>query len=328
MTLVKSKSPLLELRNVKKYYPIRGGLLKKVQGHVKAVEAVSLSLLEGESLGVVGESGCGKSTLGKTILGLEEITDGKVIFRDTEIQHLSNKNRNDFKKQMQMIFQDPYASLNPRQRIGDALEEVFVIHTNLSKQERKEKVIGLLREVGLNEDHYDRYPHEFSGGQRQRIGIARAIALNPSLIICDEAVSALDVSVQAQVLKLLKSLQAKYQLTYLFISHDLGVVRYFCDRVLVMYLGNTVELAPVDKLYKNPLHPYTKALLSAIPRPKVGKRHEKIRLTGEIPNPANPPSGCTFRTRCPLATDLCGQKKPEWKEVEENHFVACHHVEA
>ncbi|PGM58114.1 dipeptide ABC transporter ATP-binding protein [Bacillus sp. AFS053548] len=328
MTLTKSKSTLLELRNVKKYYPIRGGLLKKVQGHVKAVEEVSLTLLEGESLGVVGESGCGKSTLGKTILGLEDITDGKVFFKNTEIQHLSNKSRNDFKKQMQMIFQDPYASLNPRQRIGDALEEVFVIHTNLSKQERKEKVIGLLREVGLNEDHYDRYPHEFSGGQRQRIGIARAIALNPSLIICDEAVSALDVSVQAQVLKLLKSLQAKYNLTYLFISHDLGVVRYFCDRVLVMYLGNTVELAPADKLYNNPLHPYTKALLSAIPRPKVGKRPEKIRLTGEIPNPANPPSGCTFRTRCPLATDLCGQEKPEWKEIEENHFVACHHVDA
>jgi len=328
MTLTKSKSTLLELRNVKKYYPIRGGLLKKVQGHVKAVEEVSLTLLEGESLGIVGESGCGKSTLGKTILGLEDITDGKVFFKETEIQHLSNKNRNDFKKQMQMIFQDPYASLNPRQRIGDALEEVFVIHTNLSKQERKEKVIGLLREVGLNEDHYDRYPHEFSGGQRQRIGIARAIALNPSLIICDEAVSALDVSVQAQVLKLLKSLQAKYKLTYLFISHDLGVVRYFCDRVLVMYLGNTVELAPADKLYNNPLHPYTKALLSAIPRPKVGKRPEKIRLTGEIPNPANPPSGCTFRTRCPLATDLCGQVKPEWKEIVENHFVACHHVDA
>ncbi|WP_088041399.1 ABC transporter ATP-binding protein [Bacillus sp. EAC] len=326
MILTKSKSPLLELKKVKKYYPIRGGLLKKVQGHVKAVEEVSLSLLEGESLGVVGESGCGKSTLGKTILGLEDITEGKVLFKNNEIQHLTNKHRNEFKREMQMIFQDPYASLNPRQRIGNALEEVFVMHTKLSKQERKEKVLDLLREVGLNADHYDRYPHEFSGGQRQRIGIARAIALNPSLIICDEAVSALDVSVQAQVLKLLKSLQSKYQLTYLFISHDLGVVRYFCDRVLVMYLGNTVELAPADKLYKNPLHPYTKALLSSIPRPKVGKRAEKIRLTGEIPNPANPPSGCTFRTRCPLATDLCKQLKPEWKEIEENHFVACHHV--
>ena len=328
MTLIKNKSTLLELQKVKKYYPIRGGLLKKVQGQVKAVEEVSLALFEGESLGVVGESGCGKSTLGKTILGLEDITDGKVLFKNIEIQQLANKQRNEFKKEMQMIFQDPYASLNPRQRIGDALEEVFVIHTKLSKQERKEKVLGLLREVGLNEDHYDRYPHEFSGGQRQRIGIARAIALNPSLIICDEAVSALDVSVQAQVLKLLKSLQSKYQLTYLFISHDLGVVRYFCDRVLVMYLGNTVELAPADKLYKNPLHPYTKALLSSIPRPKVGKKPEKIRLTGEIPNPANPPSGCTFRTRCPLATDLCKQVKPDWKEIEENHFVACHYVNA
>jgi oligopeptide/dipeptide ABC transporter ATP-binding protein len=320
------KPSLLKLEQVKKYFPIKGGLLKRTQGHVKAVEDVSLEVFEGESIGIVGESGCGKSTLGRTILGLEEITEGKVSYKNQEIQGLSGRERKSITKEMQMIFQDPYASLNPRQRIGNALEEVFVMHTDLSSEERKQKVVSLLKEVGLKEEHYDRYPHEFSGGQRQRIGIARAIALNPSMIICDEAVSALDVSVQAQVLKLLKDLQEKYQLTYLFISHDLGVVRYFCDRVLVMYLGNTFELASSEKLYEKPLHPYTQALLSSIPRPKVGKKRDRIRLTGEIPNPANPPSGCPFHTRCPIATDVCKQAKPEWKEVEGDHFVACHHV--
>ncbi|MBM7585897.1 peptide/nickel transport system ATP-binding protein/oligopeptide transport system ATP-binding protein [Bacillus pakistanensis] len=321
------QSSILKLEGVKKYFPIKGGILKRVQGHVKAVENVTLEVYEGESLGIVGESGCGKSTLGRTVLGLEEVTNGKIFFQNQELQNLSNRERLPFKKQMQMIFQDPYASLNPRQRIGDALEEVFVMHTKLSGKERKAKVIELLQEVGLKEEHYDRYPHEFSGGQRQRIGIARAIALNPSVIICDEAVSALDVSVQAQVLKLLKNLQSKYGLTYLFISHDLGVVRYFCDRVMVMYLGNTAELASAKQLYENPLHPYTKALLSSIPRPKVGGNRDRIRLQGEIPNPANPPSGCAFHTRCPLASDVCKQVKPEWRDMGENHFVACHHVE-
>jgi oligopeptide/dipeptide ABC transporter ATP-binding protein len=325
-TAIKTSS-ILRLEGVKKYYPIKGGILKRIQGHVKAVENVSLEVFEGESLGIVGESGCGKSTLGRTIIGLEDVTKGKVIFRNKEIQHLSDRQRLPFKKELQMIFQDPYASLNPRQRIGDALEEVFVIHTKLSSKERREKVVELLKEVGLKEEHYNRYPHEFSGGQRQRIGIARAIALNPSIIICDEAVSALDVSVQAQVLKLLKKLQTKYGLTYLFISHDLGVVRYFCDRVLVMYLGNTAELAPTKQLYENPLHPYTRALLSSIPRPKVGRNHQRIHLLGEIPNPANPPSGCAFHTRCPLATEVCKQVKPEWRNKGNNHFVACHHVE-
>nr|WP_230980927.1 dipeptide ABC transporter ATP-binding protein [Rossellomorea arthrocnemi] len=321
------KSSILKLESVKKYYPIKGGLLKRVQGHVKAVEDVSLEMFEGESLGVVGESGCGKSTLGRAVLGLEPVTEGKVIFREQELQHLSERNRLPFKKQMQMIFQDPYASLNPRQRIGDALEEVFIMHTKLSSKNRKEKVYELLKEVGLKEEHYDRYPHEFSGGQRQRIGIARAIALNPSVVICDEAVSALDVSVQAQVLKLLKTLQSKYGLTYLFISHDLGVVRYFCDRVMVMYLGNTAELASAKQLYENPLHPYTKALLSAIPRPSIERNRKRIRLVGEIPNPANPPSGCTFHTRCPIATEICKQKKPVWRDMGDQHYVACHHVE-
>jgi len=315
---------LLELKGVKKYFPIKGGILKRVQGHVKAVENVSLQLYEGESLGVVGESGCGKSTLGRAILGLEGLTEGKIHFKDSEIQDLKRKEKLKFVKEMQMIFQDPYASLNPRQRVGHALEEVFTMHTNMSAKEKRASVLDLLNEVGLKEEHFDRYPHEFSGGQRQRIGIARAIALNPSFIICDEAVSALDVSVQAQVLKLLKTLQEKYQLSYLFISHDLGVVRYFCDRVLVMYLGNTVELGTVKDLFANPLHPYTQALLSAIPRPSVHKQTKRIRLEGDLPNPANPPSGCPFHTRCPLAIAVCQVEKPAWQEIEPGHFAACH----
>jgi oligopeptide/dipeptide ABC transporter ATP-binding protein len=324
--IVTQATPILKISELKKYFPIKGGILKRVQGQVHAVENVSLEVYEGESIGIVGESGCGKSTLGRTILGLEASTGGTIEYKGQAIQGFSDHQLKPFKKEMQMIFQDPYASLNPRQRIGNALEEPFVIHTNLSALERRQKVLELLKEVGLREEHYDRYPHEFSGGQRQRIGIARAISLNPSLIICDEAVSALDVSIQAQILKLMKNLQEKYQLTYLFISHDLGVVRYFCDRVLVMYLGNTVELAERNRLYENPLHPYTKALLSSVPRPKVNTGKERIRLTGEMPNPANPPNGCTFHTRCPLATDLCKQQKPEWREVEPQHFVACHLV--
>lgn len=315
---------LLELKGIKKYFPIKGGVLQRKQGDVKAVENVSLKLYEGESLGVVGESGCGKSTLGRAILGLEELTDGKIFFQGAEIQDLKRKEKLKFVKQMQMIFQDPYASLNPRQRIGHALEEVFTMHTDMSAKEKRETVIRLLEEVGLKEDHFYKYPHEFSGGQRQRIGIARAIALNPSFVICDEAVSALDVSVQAQVLKLLKTLQAKYQLSYLFISHDLGVVRYFCDRVLVMYLGNIVELGTVKDLFDKPLHPYTQALLSAIPRPTVNRNRSRIRLQGDLPNPANPPSGCPFHTRCPIATEKCSAEKPEWKEYEPNHYAACH----
>lgn len=318
------KSVLLKLDNVKKYFPIKGGVLQRVVGNVKAVEDVSLELYEGESLGVVGESGCGKSTLGRTILGLEDATDGKIKFREEEIQDLKRKEKLKFVKEMQMIFQDPFASLNPRQRIGDALEEVFILHTGMKGKERRKAVLDLLVEVGLKEEHYDKYPHEFSGGQRQRIGIARAIALNPSFIICDEAVSALDVSVQAQVLKLLKTLQEKYQLSYLFISHDLGVVRYFCDRVLVMYLGNTVELGTVEDLFQKPLHPYTQALLSSIPRPAVNANRSRVRLQGDIPNPANPPSGCPFHTRCPIAQDVCKQDKPAWTEYEPEHFAACH----
>ncbi|MBT2569368.1 dipeptide ABC transporter ATP-binding protein [Planococcus sp. ISL-110] len=329
MTSIKEKSPLkseilLELDSVKKYFPIKAGILKRVKGNVKAVESVSLKLYKGESLGVVGESGCGKSTLGRTILGLEELTDGKIFFNKQEIQDLKRKEKKKFVKEMQMIFQDPYASLNPRQRIGHALDEVFKMHTSMPLQERRDAVEDLLKEVGLKPEHYDRYPHEFSGGQRQRIGIARAIALNPQFIICDEAVSALDVSVQAQILKLLKTLQEKYNLSYLFISHDLGVVRYFCDRVLVMYLGHTVEMSDVSNIFKKPLHPYTQALLSAIPRPTVNAKKERVRLVGDMPNPSNPPSGCPFHTRCPIAQELCKVDKPAFIEHEKDHFAACH----
>lgn len=329
MTTIQEKSPLksdilLELNSVKKYFPIKGGMLKRVTGNVKAVESVSLKLYKGESLGVVGESGCGKSTLGRTILGLEELTDGKIYFNEQEIQDLKRKEKKKFVKEMQMIFQDPYASLNPRQRVGHALDEVFKMHTDMSSTERRDSVEDLLKEVGLKSEHYDRYPHEFSGGQRQRIGIARAIALNPQFIICDEAVSALDVSVQAQILKLLKTLQEKYDLSYLFISHDLGVVRYFCDRVLVMYLGNTVEMSKVSEIFNKPLHPYTQALLSAIPRPTVNAKKERVRLVGDMPNPANPPSGCAFHTRCPIAQEICKVDRPEFIEHEKDHFAACH----
>ncbi|MGP4079356.1 ABC transporter ATP-binding protein [Pseudalkalibacillus sp. R45] len=322
----KQPQPLLKISKMKKYYPIKGGILQRVQGHVKAVENVTIDVYEGETLGVVGESGCGKSTFGRAVLRLEPLTEGSIQFKGEEIGSLPESKLKKYKRQMQMIFQDPYASLNPRQRIGDALEEAFIIHTSMSKKERKEKVSSLLEEVGLKPEHYDRYPHEFSGGQRQRIGIARAIALNPSFIVCDEAVSALDVSVQAQVIKLLKDIQDKHQLTYMFISHDLGVVRHISDRVLVMYLGNTAELAPADRIYENPLHPYTKALLSAIPRPIPGRKRKRVKLEGDLPNPANPPKGCAFHTRCPLATGQCKEEKPVWREVEKNHFVACHEV--
>ncbi|MDN4525682.1 ABC transporter ATP-binding protein [Fictibacillus fluitans] len=319
-----SAQVLYSVKGVKKYYPVKGGILRRIKNHVKAVDGISVDILKGETLGVVGESGCGKSTLGRTILGLEQLTEGNLVYNGTNISGYSKKELKPFKKEMQMIFQDPYASLNPKQTVGEALEEVFIIHTNLSGKERRENAIRLLKEVGLTEEHFDRYPHEFSGGQRQRIGIARAIAINPSFIVCDEPVSALDVSVQAQVIKLLQDLQKKHELTYLFVSHDLGVVRHLCNRVLVMYLGQMVELAPVDRLYENPVHPYTEALLSSIPRPVVGAKRDRIRLQGDLPSPANPPTGCPFHTRCPIAKDHCAAERPEWREIEEGHYIACH----
>nr|WP_239558740.1 dipeptide ABC transporter ATP-binding protein [Peribacillus deserti] len=315
---------MYSIENVKKHYPIKGGIFKTVKSHVKAVDGITLDIFKGETLGVVGESGCGKSTLGRTILGLETATDGVMKFKGDDLSGKTPKQLKPYKREMQMIFQDPYASLNPKQRIGDALEEALIIHTDLEPAGRRSKVNQLLKEVGLKEEHYDRYPHEFSGGQRQRIGIARAISINPSFIVCDEPVSALDVSVQAQVIKLLKDLQEKHELTYMFVSHDLGVVRHLCDRVLVMYLGQMVELAPVAKLYENPTHPYTEALLSAIPRPVVGRKTERIRLQGDLPSPTDPPPGCAFHTRCPLATERCKMERPKWREIEDGHFIACH----
>lgn len=316
--------PLYQLRNVKKYYPIRSGFLKRATSNVQAVEEVSLDIYKGETVGVVGESGCGKSTFGRAVLRLESLTGGTLTYKGKEIQNLPERRLKPLKKEMQMVFQDPFASLDPRQRVGEALSEAFIIHTSLSKSERKAKVIQLLEEVGLDSDYYERYPHEFSGGQRQRIGIARAISLDPAFIVCDEPVSALDVSVQAQIIKLLKDLQQKKELTYLFISHDLGVVRHLCDRVLVMYLGHMAELAPVKELFHRPLHPYTEALLSAIPRPDPGKRSKKIKLEGDLPSPSDPPSGCPVHTRCPIAVEVCKHKKPEWREASPGHFVACH----
>ncbi|MEN0651066.1 dipeptide ABC transporter ATP-binding protein [Caldifermentibacillus hisashii] len=321
-----NQQPLLEIKGLKTFYPIKKSILKRTKAYVKAVNDIDITIYEGETLGVVGESGCGKSTLGRTVLGLERKTGGNIRFRGEEIGNLSDSQLKKYKKHMQMIFQDPFASLDPRQRIGDALEEVFIIHTNLSKNERVQRVKELLVEVGLKKEYYDRFPHEFSGGQRQRIGIARAIALNPSLVICDEAVSALDVSVQAQIIKLLLELQEKHHLTYMFISHDLSVVRHISDRVLVMYLGTTAELGTSDQIYRNPLHPYTKALLSSIPRPIPGKNKERIKLEGEIPSASNYPTGCPFHTRCPLATEQCKVTRPEWREIEDGHFVACHEV--
>nr|WP_317958400.1 dipeptide ABC transporter ATP-binding protein [Oceanobacillus kimchii] len=302
-------------------------MFQRSKQHVKAVNGVDLIIREGETLGVVGESGCGKSTLGRLIIGLEKMTDGTIHFQGDSIGELSDRRMKKYKRHLQMIFQDPFASLNPRQKIGDALEEVFIIHdVSMNKQQRKQRVQSLLTEVGLKPEHYHRYPHEFSGGQRQRVGIARALALNPSLIVCDEAVSALDVSVQAQVMKLLKDLQEKYQLSYLFISHDLGVVRHMSDRVLVMYLGAQVELGDASQIYANPLHPYTKALLSAIPRPNTKVKRERIKLQGDMPSPANYPKGCPFHTRCPIAQSYCAEITPEYREIEKNHFVACHEV--
>lgn len=320
------QQPLLETKELKKYYPIKSGLFNRTVNQVKAVQNISLQVFKGETLGVVGESGCGKSTFGRTILGLEDLTGGSILFRGEQIGHLSDRQLKKYKRDMQMIFQNPYASLNPRQRIGNALEEVLVIHTKQTAEERGKNAKKLLVEVGLKETHYDRYPHELSGGQRQRVGIARAVALHPSLIVCDEAVSALDVSVQAQVIKLLKDLQTNYDLTYIFISHDLGVVRHLCDRVLVMYLGSMTELGSADQIYNNPSHPYTRALLSAIPRPVPGRKKERIKLTGDLPSASDYPTGCPFHTRCPIAQEHCKTKVPEWREIEPGHFVACHEV--
>ncbi|MFD2169889.1 ABC transporter ATP-binding protein [Tumebacillus lipolyticus] len=317
-------STILEVNGLKKYFPIRDGALSKVQGYVKAVDDVSFSVREGETLGIVGESGCGKSTTGRAILRLTEPTDGKVIFQGQSLTELKKDQLRKIRRDLQIVFQDPFASLNPRMTIGSILEEPLKIHGMSNGQERKQKVKELLEIVGLTEHHIGNYPHQFSGGQRQRIGIARALITKPKLIVADEPVSALDVSIQSQILNLMKDLQEQFGLTYLFISHDLSVVRHISDRVGVMYLGRMVELAPKEKLYADPQHPYTQALLSAVPYPNPREKRERVILTGDVPSPANPPSGCAFHTRCPACMEICKTERPQTKEVSPGHFVACH----
>ncbi|KRG15171.1 peptide ABC transporter substrate-binding protein [Virgibacillus soli] len=318
------KKNLLEVANLKTYYPIKGGFFRKTVGNVKAVDNVSFTIRNGETLGLVGESGCGKSTTGRTILRLLNPTDGKIIFNGQDITALGGKSLREIRKDIQMVFQDPYATLNPMQMIGNVISEPIMNYTNKSQKALKNEVLELLNKVGLPEDAYYKYAHEFSGGQRQRIGIARALALRPKLIIADEPVSALDVSVQSQVLNLLKELQEEFDLTFLFIAHDLSVVKHMSDRIGVMYLGNIAEIGEKDSVYAEPLHPYTQALISAIPSPDPRKKKERIVLQGDVPSPANPPKGCPFHPRCPKAFAECALTKPQLKEVKPGHQVACH----
>ena len=319
-----AETPLLRINNLKKYFPIRGGLFSREVARVHAVDDVSFSLMKGETLGLVGESGCGKSTTGRCILRLIEPTAGEVWFEDKNVTTLDKRSLRHLRRDMQIIFQDPYASLNPRMTVGSIIGEALVIHKLAkSKREREERVVHLLETVGLNADHLRRYPHEFSGGQRQRIGIARALAVSPKLIVADEPVSALDVSIQAQVINLLEDLQKQFNLTYLFIAHDLSVVEHISTRVAVMYLGKIVEVAPAKELYTNPKHPYTEALLSAVPIPDPAVKRKRILLEGDVPSPIKPPSGCRFHTRCPIRVPSCSENEQVLKEVSPNHWVAC-----
>ncbi|QQE76303.1 dipeptide ABC transporter ATP-binding protein [Brevibacillus composti] len=317
---------ILEVKDLKKYFPIRTGVLKRTIGHVKAVDQISFTIIRGETLGLVGESGCGKSTVGRTIIRLYDKTDGTVLYKGQDIHQLGKKELRSLRPKMQLVFQDPFSSLNPRVKVGESIGEAVVDHGLCSPKEIRERVMEVLRICGLAPYHYDRYPHEFSGGQRQRIGIARALILQPDFIVLDEPVSALDVSIQAQIINLLSDLQQESNLTYLFISHDLSVVEHICTSVAVMYLGSIVEMASREELFQNPLHPYTKALLSAVPIPDPTAVRERILLKGDIPSPANPPSGCKFHTRCPMAAEICGQQVPEYRDAGNNHFVACHLV--
>ena len=319
---------LLKVEGLTKHFPITKGVFRRQVGAVKAVDGISFDIFKGETLGLVGESGCGKSTAGRVILQLYPATAGKVTFKGQDLMSLSKEELRKQRPQMQMIFQDPQDSLNPRMTVGSIISEPLVEHGKFMGKERRERVEQLLESVGMNREFTNRYPHEFSGGQRQRIGIARAIALSPEFIICDEPIAALDVSIQAQVVNLLEDLQEEYGLTYLFISHDLSMIRHIADRVAVMYLGRIVELTDSETLYSTPLHPYTQALLSAVPihDPKHEKKRERVILTGDVPSPANPPPGCHFSTRCPRAEKRCFEDSPEWREIAPGHQVACHLV--
>ncbi|MFO6462944.1 ABC transporter ATP-binding protein [Jannaschia sp. KMU-145] len=319
--------PLVEVRDLKMHFPIHAGLLRRQVGAVKAVDGVSFDIIEGETLGLVGESGCGKSTCGRAVLRLYDITDGEIVIDGRAIGTDSQRSLRTMRPTMQMVFQDPQASLNPRMTVGNIIGEPLLEHTDMDATARQDRVAELMDQVGLNRTFLNRYPHEFSGGQRQRIGIARALALKPKFIVCDEPIAALDVSIQAQVVNLLEELQGELGLTYLFISHDLSMVRHIADRVAVMYLGKVVELAPRDALYDRPLHPYTEALLSAVPEPdpaKAGQKKNRIVLQGDVPSPANPPDGCNFCTRCPRVMDVCRRVDPAFREVEPGHWAACH----
>jgi peptide/nickel transport system ATP-binding protein/oligopeptide transport system ATP-binding protein len=323
-----NKRDLVQVKNLVKYFPVRGGLLQRVVAQVQAVEDVSFTVREGETFGLVGESGCGKTTIGRTLLRLVPATSGQVIFDGQDIFKANNRELKALRRNMQIIFQDPFSSLDPRMPVGESVAEGLLVH-NIGKnsKERFEVVIHTLRKVGLEDYHARRYPHEFSGGQRQRIGIARALALRPKFIVCDEPVSALDVSIQAQVLNILKELQKEFNLTYLFVAHNLSVVEHISDRIGVMYLGKMVELTDREELFRNPLHPYTQALLSAIPVPDPDYKRERIILKGDVPSPLRPPSGCRFHPRCPVALEHCSKEEPQFKEVSKDHFVACWRVE-
>ena len=320
------RKPLLEVRGLRKAFPIKKSLTGKVQQELIAVDNVSFDLYPGETLGIVGESGCGKTTLGRTILKLHPSSGGQIIYDGQDITDYSKTRMRSLRTEMQIIFQDPYSSLPPRATVGDILSEPVKVHKIVPPSQVKEYVIDLMEQCGLRDYYYERYPHEFSGGQRQRICIARALAVNPKLVVCDEPVSALDVSIQAQIINLLKKLQKERGLTYLFISHDLSVVKFISDKIGVMYLGNMVEFGAKKDIFSNPLHPYTRALFSAIPNPDPDKKMERIVLKGDIPSPANPPAGCRFHTRCPEACEQCGAEAPVYREVEPGHFVACHKV--
>ncbi len=326
--MAEEQEKLLEIKNLKKYFPVKEGVFRKTVAHVKAVDDISFFIKRGETLGLVGESGCGKSTAGRTILRLLEATEGEIWFEGKNLLDLDKKELREMRKEMQIIFQDPYASLNPRMTVADIVGEPIDIH-NLasSKKERNDRVAEILDTVGLGPEYMKRYPHEFSGGQRQRIGVARALAVDPSLIIADEPVSALDVSIQAQVINLLQDLQTDFDLTYLFIAHDLSVVKHISDRVAVMYLGKLVELADKKELFDDPKHPYTQSLLSAIPVADPTYEKERIILEGDVPSPVDPPSGCRFHPRCPYAMDVCSEIEPEFKDYGDGHYAACHLLE-